>query len=156
MVRKRRKMYSRVGMSPVIGYVLLITLVIGLATFVTIWYKQSSEKQIGQTLDYFENSAECADVKYELVFGYGDCQFGIYNLGKFKIDKVQLDYSLINGELETTTKELNILPKYGEIVSDLPTSSEIVKIKVTPIIITGTKQISCSTERTHTPKEVLC
>lgn len=156
MVRRRRKMHSRLGMSPVIGYVLLITLVIGLASFVTVWYKQSSEKQIGQTLDFFENTAECTDVKYELVFQYGKCQMAIYNLGKFKIDKVQLDYSLENGELESITKELNILPKYGEIITDLPSSSTIEKVKVTPIIISSTKQISCSSERSHVPKEALC
>ncbi|MCG2719872.1 MAG: hypothetical protein L6266_04035, partial [Nanoarchaeota archaeon] len=97
----------------------------------------------------------CVDVKYELVFDYGNCQMAIYNLGKFKIDKVQLDYSLEGGELETTTKELNILPKYGELITDLPATT-IEKVKITPIIITGIKQISCSSERSHTPKEVLC
>lgn len=156
MVRRLAKMHSRLGLSAIIGYVLLITLVVTLATFVTVWYKGTSERQIGQTLEHFENTAECSDVKYEVVFLYGDCELEIYNLGKFKMDKVKLDYYLANGEVESETLELNIMPRYGVETEEMPRDSEILKVKVTPIIVTDSKEISCTSERTHVPKEILC
>jgi len=141
---KKRGKVKKKGISPIIAFVLLITLVISLGTFVSIWYKNTSTKQMEIALEQLENTAECSQVRFEIGFDYETCSISVFNAGEEIINNLGIVYSFTDSTKQSEIKELSISPNARKSITQVP---NFVKAVFSPILIRGGKEITCTDER---------
>lgn len=132
------------GISPIIAFVLVISLVVSLGAFVSIWYKNASTKQIESALEQLENTAECANVKFEVSFDYETCTITLFNSGEEIINNMVVSYSFADGTKQSETEELDIAENARKSIEQVPNFQKVV---FTPILVREGTQITCTDER---------
>lgn len=142
--QKKRCKVKKKGISPIIAFVLVITLVISLGAFVSVWYKNTSTKQIEMAMEQLENTADCAKVKFEVGFDYETCSITVFNAGEELINNLEMVYSFIDGTKQSEIKELSISPGARKSITQAPNFMNLV---ITPILIRTGKEITCTDER---------
>lgn len=141
------------GVSPVIAYVLLISLAVGLGALVFNFYIGTTEKQTETFLDPIEGGMECDSVNINV--GFDNENIKIYNSGMLSINKLKIDFVGLEEylEIEEEQEDMPLLPKKDITISeDLP--EDYGGVIITPFIKTKTQIISCYNGRIyHAPKD---
>ena len=142
---KARRRNKR-AVSPVIAYVLLIGMAIGLAAIVVTWSRQSAQSQVEAVITPTAGAAECESVNINLIFNCTTKRLMLYNSGSLKITRVEIytNPSLASGNPIKYNAEM--MPKvWAEIDVERITSG--MKAEVFPVISMGLEDFKCQKNR---------
>lgn len=126
----------------ILSWVLLVGFVVGLATMVTMWVKNTAEQSTQLQIDKSEQEVRCSETALNAAM---DCQnaphdLKITNTGKFTLQKIKIrqqdtnqDISQIISPQQTETLNINLDPTLG--------------IEIIPIIKINEKEVICATRK---------
>ena len=139
---------NKKGMSEVISYILILALAVSLGTFITVWYKSTTEKQIAGFLTPVEGTSQCDEVNVNLVFNYDACSVNVYNTGSLTITDMKITYSDTGGNSNITDyNKINLMPR-SNVPLDIPvegiTRTNLVNVNIIPIVMSGKQPYYCS------------
>lgn len=141
---------SKKGMSEIITYILLLSLAVSLGTFITVWYKSTTEKQISGFLTPIEGSSQCDEVNVNVVFNYGACSISVYNTGSLTFDSMKITYADSNGGFNSTDYDsINLIPRMSLNDIEIPNEGmanreNLVNINIIPIVVSGKQPYYCN------------
>ena len=138
------------GMSEIITVVLLTAMAVAGGVFITIWYRQSAEKQT-EIFEQYATEEECKSVMFEVLFSPTECKASVYNAGQVKIGKIKADYYYLDGKHSSETLG-EAMPKASLQLSDEKLNN-LEKLQLIPIIITERGEQACQNERIFPPTE---
>lgn len=135
-------MMRKKGDSQLISWVLLVGFVIGLATIVTMWVKNTAEQTTQQQIEQAEQELRCAEtalnVAIECTTAPKDVK--ITNTGKFTIQKVKFRQGDI---LEDVAR--SIVPQQTETLNTK--IDPFQEFDILPIISINGKEVVCATRK---------
>lgn len=134
------KSSSKKGITPIIGWILLVLFTVGISTVVISWSKGHGEALTKSTVNYVEGRMDCQSVRLantSLDCGNREVEVGLKNIGTLNIAKVSAQ---INDE-SSEMKDLD-LKAQGE-AKTLKTTTPFKKLKIIPIIESNEELIGC-------------
>lgn len=133
---------SKKGVSPLVSWVLIITMTIGLGAIITSWYLNRTEDTTSQTMATLEGGIECSEVNINVAYTKDPaekCIVKVANTGNLKIDYVKLDSNqYVFGRNHGDYKNF--------------TGCRADKITVTPMLKKGNNLVACKNDRIYEQK----
>ncbi|MEA3378541.1 MAG: archaellin/type IV pilin N-terminal domain-containing protein [Nanoarchaeota archaeon] len=134
-------MMNKKGVSPVIAFILLLSLAVTLGLLITYWSKESAETQVDTILTPISNAAECEQININ-INNYDTCLLKIYNAGTRTIEQLEINVlPLIPENPNPIVIQEPILPQtWMETNLQLKTGSNV---EIFPFLMLEGKLVKC-------------
>ena len=135
------------GIAPVVAWILILTLSVGIGAIVVTWYVKHAESITKEYVTETGSEIECGGINLNVGFNEEECKLIIVNTGKKKIHKLKVFIS----EKEVEFDE-EIPPREKKEFSLHLGGVSIKNVLVNPVIKIDDKLYICENERVYNPR----
>ena len=135
------------GISPIVGWVLMLGLAISLAAVTIIYVKSTTEERVDDTVTFIESGLQCDEIFWNI--NYVDDMFMIKNAGGKSIKGFVVKETLKTGVVDNLDVDQIIPPGENYLFNQIPINKllRINKIDFVPLVEIDNDKVGCNNKR---------